>query len=179
VVLFGKTNVPRYLADSQSFNTLYGTTNNPWDVTRTPGGSSGGAAAALAAGLTGLEAGATSAPPSAIPRTTAACLATSRPGASCPPRGQALPGRVTEPDIDVVGPLARSAEDLALGLAVMAGRDEIDGAGWQLRLPAPRRRALREWRVAVMLDDPASRVDREVQDACRPSPISWAAGARR
>src|SRR3989442_1279125 len=57
VVLFGKTNVPLYLADWQSFNAIYGTTNNPWDVARAPGGSSGGAAAALAAGLTGLEAG--------------------------------------------------------------------------------------------------------------------------
>src|SRR5258705_1364806 len=57
VVLFGKTNVPSWLADWQSFNPVYGTTNNPWDVTRTPGGSSGGSAAALAAGLTGFEAG--------------------------------------------------------------------------------------------------------------------------
>lgn len=57
VVLFGKTNVPFYLADWQTFNEIYGTTNNPWDVTRVPGGSSGGSAAALAAGLTGLEAG--------------------------------------------------------------------------------------------------------------------------
>src|SRR2546422_6907668 len=57
VVLFGKTNVPLYLADWQSFNAIYGTTNNPWDVSRAPGGSSGGSAAALAAGLAGLEAG--------------------------------------------------------------------------------------------------------------------------
>jgi amidase len=56
-VLFGKTNVPLMLADWQSYNAIYGTTNNPWDVARTPGGSSGGAAVALAAGLTGLEAG--------------------------------------------------------------------------------------------------------------------------
>ncbi|HTY80711.1 MAG TPA: amidase family protein, partial [Candidatus Bathyarchaeia archaeon] len=57
VVLFGKTNVPIYLADYQSYNAIYGTTNNPWDLSRSPGGSSGGSAAALAAGLTGLEAG--------------------------------------------------------------------------------------------------------------------------
>jgi Asp-tRNA(Asn)/Glu-tRNA(Gln) amidotransferase A subunit family amidase len=55
--IFGKTNVPVLLADSQSYNPVYGTTNNPWDPSRTPGGSSGGAAAALAAGLTGLELG--------------------------------------------------------------------------------------------------------------------------
>src|SRR3974377_1312836 len=57
VVLFGKTNVPLMLADHQSYNAGYGTTHNPWGVSRTPGGSSGGSAAALAAGLTGLEAG--------------------------------------------------------------------------------------------------------------------------
>src|SRR3989441_13279608 len=56
-VIFGKTNVPLFLADWQSFNAIYGTTNNPWDVTPAPGGSSGGSAAALAAGLTALEAG--------------------------------------------------------------------------------------------------------------------------
>ena len=54
-IVFGKTNVPVLLADWQSFNPIYGTTNNPWDLLRTPGGSSGGSAAALAAGLTGLE----------------------------------------------------------------------------------------------------------------------------
>src|SRR2546427_708842 len=56
-VIFGKTNVPLLLADWQSFNAIYGTTNNPWDLARSPGGSSGGSAAALAAGLTALEAG--------------------------------------------------------------------------------------------------------------------------
>ena len=50
-VLLGNTNVPFVLNDWQSYNTIYGTTNNPWDPTRTPGGSSGGSAAALAAGL--------------------------------------------------------------------------------------------------------------------------------
>ena len=57
VTLFGKTNVPLNLADWQSYNEVYGSTNNPWDLSRTPGGSSGGAGAALAAGLTGIEAG--------------------------------------------------------------------------------------------------------------------------
>src|ERR1700738_1758843 len=50
-ILFGKTNVPLMLAYWQSYNAIYGTTNNPWDVTRTPGGSSGGSAAGLAAGV--------------------------------------------------------------------------------------------------------------------------------
>ena len=53
-IIFGKTNIPLFGMDTQSFNDVYGQTNNPWDISKTPGGSSGGAAAALAAGLTGL-----------------------------------------------------------------------------------------------------------------------------
>jgi amidase len=56
-VMLGMTNVPIGLADWQSYNEIYGTTNNPWDLARTPGGSSGGAAAALAAGFVSLELG--------------------------------------------------------------------------------------------------------------------------
>jgi amidase len=56
-IVWGKTNVPLFLSDFQSYNAIYGTTNNPYDVTRTPGGSSGGAAAALAVGITPLEIG--------------------------------------------------------------------------------------------------------------------------
>ena len=55
--MYGKTNVPFHLADWQSFNAIYGTTGNPWDVRRTPGGSSGGAAAALATGMSVIEIG--------------------------------------------------------------------------------------------------------------------------
>jgi amidase len=164
VVLFGKTNVPPHLADWQSFNAIYGTTNNPWDLTRSPGGSSGGSAAALAAGLTGLEAGSDIGASIRNPAHYCGVYGHKPTWGIVSPRGQALPGRVAESDIAVVGPMARSADDLALGLAAMAGGDEIDSAGWHLRLPAPRRRALRDWRVAVMLDDAASRVDGEVQD---------------
>ena len=56
-IIFGKTNVPTLLADWQTFNPIYGTTSNPWDLARVPGGSSGGSAAARAAGLTALECG--------------------------------------------------------------------------------------------------------------------------
>jgi len=56
-VVLGKTNVPLVLGDWQSYNDIYGTTNNPWDTGRTPGGSSGGSAAALAAGFGSLSLG--------------------------------------------------------------------------------------------------------------------------
>ena len=163
-VLFGKTNVPLYLADWQSYNSIYGTTNNPWDVSRVPGGSSGGAAAALAAGLTGFEAGSDIGASIRNPAHYCGVYGHKPTYAIVPPRGQALPGRITPSDISVIGPLGRSAADLELGLAVMAGADEIDAAGWQLRLPAARKKTLREYKVAVMLTDPNSEVDREVKD---------------
>ena len=163
VVLFGKTNVPAWLADYQSYNEVYGTTNNPWDVSRSPGGSSGGSAAALAAGLTGFEAGSDIGSSIRNPAHYCGVFGHKPTFGIVPPRGQALPGRVAQGDISVIGPMARSAEDLAIGLSVMAGPDEIDGAGSRLALPAPRRTALREFKVAVVLDDPAAEVDREVQ----------------
>ena len=164
VVLFGKSNVPLMLADWQSYNAVYGSTNNPWDLGRTPGGSSGGSAAALAAGLTGIEAGSDIGASIRNPAHYCGVFGHKPTFGIVPPRGQALPGRMAQPDIAVIGPLARSADDLALGLSAMAGADEIDGAGWQLRLPAPRRKQLREYKVAVMLTDPSSEVDQEVQD---------------
>jgi amidase len=164
VVLFGKTNVPLFLADWQSYNAIYGTTNNPWDVTRAPGGSSGGSAAALAAGLTGLEAGSDIG--SSIRNPAHFCgVYGHKPSWGIVPRtGQALPWQTAAVDIDVVGPLARSTDDLALALSVMAGPDEIEAAGWQLRLVPPRQKRLRDFKVALMLDAPGVAVDREVQD---------------
>ena len=163
VVIFGKTNVPAWLADWQSFNPVYGTTNNPWDLSRVPGGSSGGSAAALAAGLTGLEAGSDIGASIRNPAHYCGVYGHKPTYGIVPPRGQALPGRVAASDISVIGPMGRSADDLALGLQAMAGADEIDGAGWRLELPAPRRKVLREFRVAVMRTDPVSEVDDEVQ----------------
>jgi amidase len=163
VVLFGKTNVPLYLADYQSYNAIYGTTNNPWDPARAPGGSSGGSAAALAAGLTGIEAGSDIGSSIRNPAHYCGVYGHKPTWGIVPPRGQALPGRVAPPDISVIGPLGRSADDLSLALDAMAGPDEIEGAGWQLRLSPPRRKSLREYRVAVMLTDPNSEVDSTLQ----------------
>ncbi len=163
-VLFGKTNVPIYLADYQSYNAIYGTTNNPWDVTRSPGGSSGGSAAALAAGLTGFEAGSDIGSSIRNPAHYCGVYGHKPTYGIVPPRGQALPGVVAAGDISVIGPMGRSAADLALGLDAMAGADEIDGAGWQLRLPTPKKKRLRDYRVGVVLSDPTAEVDQEVQD---------------
>jgi amidase len=164
-VLFGKTNVPFMLADWQSYNAIYGTTNNPWDTTRTPGGSSGGAAAALAAGLTGLEAGSDIGASIRNPAHYCGVWGHKPTYGICSPKRHALPGRVAVSDISVIGPLARSSDDLALALQVMAGPDEIDGAAWRLELPRPRRESLADYKVALMLEDPNCAVERAVKDA--------------
>jgi len=162
-IVFGKSNVPVLLADWQSFNPIYGTTNNPWDLKRTPGGSSGGSAAALAAGLTGLEIGSDIGASIRNPAHYCGVYGLKPTWGICSPRGHALPGRVAPGDISVIGPLARSAGDLDIALSAMAGPDAIDGAGWKLDLPRPAKKEFRQFKVGVMLEDRNSAVDAQVQ----------------
>jgi amidase len=168
-VIFGKTNAPVLLADSQSYNPVYGTTNNPWDTSRTPGGSSGGAAAALAAGLTGLELGSDIGGSIRNPAHYCGVFGHKPTYGIAPPRGQALYGNVATSDISVIGPLARSAEDLTLALDIVAGPDPVEAAVWRLDLAAPRGKALTDYRIAVMLDDPIARSITR----CRTSSSAW------
>jgi amidase len=167
VTLFGKTNVPLMLADWQSYNAIYGTTNNPWDLARSPGGSSGGSAAALAAGLTGIEAGSDIGSSIRNPAHYCGVYGHKPTFGILSPRGHALPGRVAQGDISVIGPLARGAEDLEIALDAMAGADDVDGAGWRLKLPKPAHKKLRDFKIAVMLDDQNSAVDDEVKTLLR------------
>ena len=98
-VIFGKTNVPLLLADAQSYNEIYGTTNNPWDLSRTPGGSSGGSAAALAAGLTALDAGSDIGGSLRNPAHYCGIYAHKPTHGIVPPRGQAPPGILSPSDL--------------------------------------------------------------------------------
>ncbi len=163
-VLFGKSNVPVMLADWQSYNPIYGTTNNPWDLGRTPGGSSGGAAAALAAGLTGLESGSDIGSSIRDPAHYCGVFGHKPTYGLCPPAGHALPGKVAFADISVIGPLARSVDDLATALSIIAGPDEIESNGYRLALVAPKKTEWHEFKVAVLLNDANAEVDHEVQD---------------
>jgi amidase len=163
VTLFGKTNVPLYLADWQSYNEVYGSTNNPWDLSRTPGGSSGGSGAALAAGLTGIEAGSDIGASIRNPAHYCGVWGHKPTWGVVSPRGHALNGNVAQADISVVGPLARGAEDLEIAMDVMAGPDAIDGRGWKLALPRSKKKKLRDFKVAVLLSDSNAEVDHSVQ----------------
>ena len=164
-VVFGKTNVPFMLGDWQSFNAIYGTCSNPWDLTRTPGGSSGGAAAALAAGLTGLETGSDIGASIRNPAHYCGVFGHKPTWDIVSGRGQALPGDYAATDIAVVGPLARSASDLKLAFDLLAGADGPEARGWRLDLPGPRRQRLRDYRVGVLLSDPQAEVEHAYQDA--------------
>ncbi|HEY2874374.1 MAG TPA: amidase [Reyranella sp.] len=165
VTLFGKTNVPLWLGDYQSYNDIYGTTNNPWDLTRSPGGSSGGSAAALAAGLTGIEAGSDIGSSIRNPAHYCGVFGHKPTYGIVSGKGHAA-GDWASPgaDIAVVGPLARGAEDLEIALGAMVGLDEIDGRGLRVDLPRPKKKSLRDFKVAVVLDDPHAEVDESVQD---------------
>lgn len=164
VIIFAKTNVPTLLADWQTFNPLYGMTKNPWNLTLSPGGSSGGSAAALAAGLTALEVGSDIGGSIRNPAHYCGVYGHKPSYGIVPTRGQVFPGNTALVDFFVTGPMARSASDLAAALVIMAGADVLDAPGWQLTFRPQRRSTLAEFRVAVMLDDPNSRVDRALQD---------------
>ena len=163
-VFFGKTNVPLNLADFQSYNAIYGTTNNPWDLTRTPGGSSGGSSAALAAGLTGLEAGSDIGGSIRNPAHFCGIYGHKPTWGIVPDAGHSLPGAYAPADIAVVGPMARSAGDLELSMDIVAGARKSERRGWQLNLPRPTKNKLSDYRVAIFANSTQAPVSVEMAD---------------
>jgi amidase len=165
-VVFGKTNVPEWSGDIQAYNQIFGTTNNPWDISRTTGGSSGGAAAAVAAGLTSFELGTDIGGSVRIPSNYCGVCGHKPSFGVVSQRGylDRVGGGSTDSDINVFGPLARHPADLDLVLEVLAGPNREDATAWKLRLPEPRHRSLPGYRIGLWLDDPACRVDTEVLD---------------
>src|SRR5690348_2049778 len=180
-IIIGKTNLPAWASDCQSYNELFGTTNNPWDASRTPGGSSGGAAAAVAAGLCALELGSDLGGSLRIPAAWCGVYALKPSYDVIPVRGHIPPppGTLAEVDIGVLGPLARSAADLDLCLTVLAGPDLVEAAGWRLELPASPARDLRAWRVAVWPDEPGWLLDRGVAERLKATADTLAAAGMR
>ena len=154
-VVLGKTNVPTMLADWQTLNPIYGVTNNPWRLDRTPGGSSGGSAAALAAGYVSLELGSDLGGSLRVPAHCCGVFAHKPTYGLVPQRGFAPPGTPVlsvgvDVDLAVIGPMARSAADLALALDVIAGPDDAQAIGYRLELPPPRHAELKDFRVLVI-----------------------------
>ncbi len=160
-VMWGKTNVPLDLSDWQSFNEIYGTTNNPWDLTRTPGGSSGGSAAALATGMSALEIGSDIGASIRNPAHYCGVFGHKPTYGVVPYHGHMLPGIVMPADITVAGPLARSAKDLAAMMDILAGSEQ---RGTTVHLPKAPQKTLKDFRVAVKVSSAVSEVDQTVQD---------------
>ncbi|MBJ7411183.1 MAG: amidase [Phenylobacterium sp.] len=157
-IVWGKTNVPVMAADWQSANPLYGATNNPWDLKRTPGGSSGGAAAALAARVTPLEIGSDIGGSLRVPASFCGVFSHKPTWGLVSQRGHVppSPGSHAERDLNVIGPMARSARDLRLLLSVIENGP---------RAPKADPAYLKETRIGLWLDDPLCPLDSEVRGA--------------
>jgi amidase len=163
-VPYGKTNVPFQLSDWQSFNAIYGTTSNPWDLTRTPGGSSGGAAAALASGMSALEIGSDIGASIRNPAHYCGVYGHKPTYGVVPYRGHLMPGSVAISDITVAGPMARSARDLSAMMNILAGSEGIEARGLHVNLPRATQKSFKDFRVAIKLSSPVSDVDQPLQD---------------
>jgi amidase len=166
-VILGKTNVPLGLGDWQSYNEIYGTTNNPFDLGRTPGGSSGGSSAALAAGYGPLSLGSDIGGSLRVPAFHCGVYAHKPTFALVPSRGHTPPPFQPLPldrDLAVIGPMARSAADLSLLLDTIAGPDPLEpGKAYRLALPAARHTELKNFRVLVVDTDPVMPTDQVVR----------------
>lgn len=160
-IIFGKTNVPYLASDLQSYNRVYGVTHNPWNPALTAGGSSGGAAAALAAGFTPVELGSDIGGSIRIPAHFCGVYGHKPTHGIISLRGHipGPPGTLAEPQLAVAGPMARTADDLDLMLDVLVGAGPAMAPGWQVSLPPAPQKALQEFRVLLWLDDPHCAID--------------------
>jgi amidase len=166
-IIFGKPNLSLFARDTQSFNDVYGQTNNPWDVTKTPGGSSGGSAAALAAGLTGLEMGNDGG--GSIRQPAHFCgVYGHKPTYGIVPLSGTSPSfrnKTNYPvDIDLVvnGPLARSAQDLSQSMNILAKPPTYQRKAVYFLLPEPRRTRLKDFRVGFWINESSVAQDKEM-----------------
>ena len=168
-IVFGKTNLPRWSGDLQSYNDIFGTTNNPWDTTRVPGGSSGGAAAAVATGQTSFELGTDIGGSVRIPSHFNGVFGLKPSYGVVPQRGylDRVGGGITDPDINVFGPIARSADDIALLLDVLAGPPPEQAPAWRVDLPVSRHESLAGVRIAVKFEDESCPTDRAYLDVLK------------
>jgi len=168
-ILLGNSNVPYMLDDHQSFNDIYGRTLNPWNTERSPGGSTGGGAAALAAGLSYLSLGSDTGGSIRVPSHFCGIFGHKPTIDLVPKKGQIppLPGSMPYKSngLSVAGPLARSAEDLKLLLEICGGPVEPEAVGYYWKLPLEKKSTLKDFRIKYMIDDPLCPVSSEIKPA--------------
>jgi len=170
-VILAKTNVPYALGDWQSYNEIYGVANNPYDLARSPGGSSGGSSAALAAGYGALSLGSDIGGSLRVPAHFCGIFAHKPTYDLAPPRGHIPPGVPPLPgsvDLAVIGPMARTAKDLETLLDAIAGPDELEnGVAYRLALPPPRHGRIADFGVLIIDSHPLSPTDESVAGPIR------------
>ena len=165
-IIIGHTNTPEMAADWQTYNTLFGTTNNPWETKLTPGGSTGGGAAALASGLTFLEVGSDVGGSIRVPSHFCGLYGHKPSIGTVSARGHVPPlpsSPVGEPVFSVAGPMARSADDLRLAMEILGGLDGEASKAFTWRLPPPRKVKFNEYRLGYVIDDATCRVSSEIK----------------
>ncbi|MDG2112362.1 MAG: amidase [Actinomycetota bacterium] len=165
-VVFGKTNLPIWAGDMQSYNKVYGTTANPFDIEHTPGGSSGGSGASLAAGYTPLELGSDIGGSIRIPSHWSGVMGHKPSYGIVSALGQipGMPGTLSQADIAVAGPMARDVDDLEMALDLLAGPDDWTDLAYSLELPPARHTSISDFRVAVWLDEESCPIDSRYRD---------------
>ena len=165
-IVFGKTNLPIWAGDAQSYNKVYGTTGNPYNIEHTPGGSSGGSGAALAAGYTPLELGSDIGGSIRIPSHWSGVCGHKPSYGVVSALGQipGMPGTLSQADIAVAGPMARDVDDLEMALDLLAGPDAWNSKAYSLDLPPARHSDISDFRVAVWLDEESCPIDAQYRE---------------
>src|ERR1700737_927945 len=168
-VLLGKTNVALMLGDYQTNNPLFGRTNNPWNIERTSGGSSGGAAAALAAGMTPFEIGTDLSGSIRIPAHFCGVFGLKPTEHRVPLTGliPGLPGPRPIRIMSCIGPMARRVEDVALLFAIIVGPDGYDTDVAPVPVEEMPQRELQRLRIAFAPTFPGFPVAAEIRGAIK------------
>jgi amidase len=166
-VIFAKTNLPIWAGDIQSYNSVYGTTSNPYDIERTPGGSSGGSGASLAAGYSPLELGSDIGGSIRIPSHMSGVAGHKPSYGIVNARGQipGMPGTLSLADIAVAGPMARTVDDLEMALDLLIGPDEWHATAYSLELPPARHQDVSDFRIGAWWDEESCPIDSDTRAA--------------
>jgi amidase len=162
-IIYGKTNLPYHAMDIQSYNDIYGSTSNPWDLTRTPGGSSGGSVVSVACGFSPFELGGDIGGSVRTPAAFCGVYGHKPTFGVIPKAGPNMERKAKE--ISVRGPFARTADDLRVLMECLSGSHGASARGLKMELPKPTKQSLGEYRVAIWADDAAAPVHDDLVDA--------------
>lgn len=166
-LILGTTNCPEFLMAYETANLLHGQTRNPWDLDRSPGGSSGGESAAIAAGMSAAGLGSDSGGSVRVPaHFTGICSLKPTPG-RIPGRGHLPPCVGPFSILGAIGPMARTIGDVALLFRALSGQDPLDPISAPLPLRSPTLDELRQNKIGFFEDDGLAAVTEETRAAVK------------